>query len=93
MACSYASMSKESTTLNSCAALATTRKATRNLPPDANTQIAPTTPKVNASYATKKTTTRKRTKTKSKNDKLHTPNQVFNKPINLYTHSITKLYN
>ena len=75
MAPSYATMSTESTTLNSCVALATTRKAIQNLPPSAHTQIAPTTPKANASYATKKITTRKKTKTKSKND-------------NTYTHSI-----
>ena len=53
-------------TQSSCADLATTRKETPNSPLVVSILNAQTIPKVNASSATKKTTTRKRIKTESK---------------------------
>ena len=63
---------KDSTTQSSCAGHATSPKVTQSLRLDVSTLIAPTIHKANASFATKKTTTRKRIKTENKHDRGYT---------------------
>ena len=68
MANSCVSTQNVSTTLSSCADHATILKVTLNWRHDVSTPTAPTIPRANANSATKKTTTKRRAQTESKND-------------------------